>query len=260
MGRIFQNSNATPSAGSGGRIMGTQDNFNVAPIKPTKDWASLNFAEKLFEVEKEIPAVIYNFLPKSIDMRPISEQTLPEFLAGGLKGALEFGKGIAQAVAQGIGGAALGVKEAITKQPERLEIPLLGTISSYQQQTKDLTAQGFSNDEAKALVGINAYLSVVPFAGKALQTKTGQAITQKLVTKEVPTAETPAGIKAEIRGKPVLPESMTRIERPAITTVKRAFGQTAEQQQFNEVLQGHLDKFFEGRGALLGKEDPLNKA
>ncbi len=68
--------------------------------------------------------------------------------------------------------------------------------------------------------------------------------------KEIPKTEAP----------PIVPGKIVRIERPAVTGLKKVFGKTEEQKQFHDILQEHTDKFFEGRSELLSKEEPLNKA
>src|SRR3990167_7451629 len=368
------------------------------PIKKT--WEELGFGQKLWEIEKQVPGVLRSFLPEAT--REVQDNPDMPFDEKLYKSAIvapyQFAKGILDVSVQAVGGIVLGGKQLITGKPEEINIPYYGDVSSYQVQKKNLTEQGFSDEEAMALVGINAYLGLMPLAVKGMKTKTGQLLKEKITTKEVPFAETPEGIKAGV-SEPLIEEAIkyesaeefvnsqkpvyrasekgfdpklmskegtyvspseniagffnenktrpvenlylspsakglewkdlpgqfknfdgkdiakvqtagaewarkrgydviynepnvdypkgfewqvlnsdilktkfqltdlynkaietTRIERPVITDRKRVFGQTKEQQHFNQLLQEHTEKFFEGRETLLSREEPLNKA
>lgn len=241
------------------------DNPKVEPLTTTKSWENMNFGEKLWATTKEIPNTLKGFIPQAVQEFPekVKGKSLlegeKELLKTSVVGTGQFAKQIAEVTAQAIGGAVLGAKQLITQKPETINLPILGEVSSYQVQAENLKKQGFSDEEAKALVGINAYLGIMPIFAKGLKTKAGQALVEKITTKEVPVVETPEGIKTYIKTG-ISPEGIAKIERPSITAVKKVFGQTEKQQEFNQLLQEHTEKFFEGRENLLSREEPLNKA
>ena len=190
MGRIFRTQISTDSipAGKGGRIFGKQDNPNTEPFNPNKSWDELSFGQKIWGVTQELPKVLYNFIPESARelIEKKTEPTLKEKLLVGPKGALEFFGGIANVTVQAVGGAILGGIEKITGKPQSVEIPGIKSIAetlglkgisseifSYQQQSQDLQKQGYTQNEARALVGINAYLGLLPVGGRVAITKTG---------------------------------------------------------------------------------------
>lgn len=262
MGRVFSTTTAQPTStpSGGGRVFNSSDNPLVEPLRNNKAWEQMSVGDKIWGVAEEIPKTLYNFLPEATRQGMESKTTsLPEFAKGTVKGAGQFYQGLAQMIAQAVGGAVLGVKQRVTKKPEEISIPLLGDVSSYQVQTSELEKQGFSPNEARALVGINAYLGMMPFVSKLAKTKTAGRVFKGVTTKEESFAKTPEGIKAEIKtGVPI--DKTVRIERPIITEAKRIIGKTEEQKQFHKMLQGHTEKFFEGRAELLSIEEPLNKA
>jgi hypothetical protein len=275
MGRLSgQTQIPTTSLPTGGRLINRGDNPNVQPLNNASwGWEDMPLGEKIWRTTKELPTVLYNFIPPSI--REATEKKKPsilELMKAGVKGVAEFGAGVLGVTAQAVGGAILGGVEKVTGKPQRYEIPgiqpvskaiglkgIPSEVSSYQQQASDLEKQGFTPDESKALVGLNAYLGIAPVAGRLARTGALTKLGERIATKEVPFAETPEGIKAGIKGETV-PEGITRVERPFITGVKRVFGKTEEQKQFYNVLQEHMDKYFEGRSELLSKEEPLNKS
>lgn len=330
MGRIFPSNTTTPitpTTGGGGRIFGGSDVANKYLEEYTgpknvdgspKSWEQMSFGEKAWAFTKELPRTLYSFVPESTKQRAeeihlatekggtaagYKEVFKPESLKASLKAPVEFLSQIAGVSVQAVGGLLLGGVETVTGKPQKYEIPgikpvsealglkgIPSEISSYQQQSQDLQKQGFSQNEARALVGINAYLGLMPLVAKGLKTKTGQALVKKTTTKEVPFAETPEGIKqtiidtarleqlkseiSQLKSPKAIAERTTeisqiesrikpeivRVERPIITGIKKIVGKTEEQKQFHEVLQKHTDKFFEGRSELLSKEEPLNKA
>lgn len=266
MGRIFPS--VTTVKPPEGRIFNTQDNPSVEPLKwptdPTsnlpKRWEDMSFGEKIWEFTKELPRTLYQFVPPS--SREVLEKRGPleiNELGKAFKGGFEFAGGIAQVMGQAAGGAFLGGKQLFTGKGERVNVPLLGEVASYQEQAQELEKQGFSSGEARALVGVNAYLGLVPFGAKAIKTRPLRAVAGRVTTKEIPFAETPTGMKLAVKGE-VVPEERVRIERPTITRVKQVFGKTEEQRQFGGLLEQHLDRYFEGRSQILDREDPLNKA
>ncbi len=271
MGRIFKSE--TQPVTTGGRVF-SQNNPLVEPMITPKKWEDLSFGEKMWNTAKEIPKTLYSFIPESVRTRAseISAVSKEKGVAEGYKevfkpksalaiakAPVQFGQGILQTMAQGIGGGVLGAKELVTKKPESIDVPILGRISSYQQQVKELEGQGFESGEAKALVGINAYLAIMPFATKGLESKPARSLGTKLTTKTVPLSETPEGLTLKAKGLPV-PERTVTIERPAVTAIRKVLGLTEDQKRFNQTLETHLDKYFEGRNAILSKEDPLNQA
>ena len=259
MGRWVNQNNGTPSGGRWSQQTSASDPLDVPP----KAWDELSLGGKFVAVTKEIPRTLWNFVPEPI--RELSERgargegyTGSELAAGVTKGLGEFAKTTAQATAQGVIGLPLAGVEKVTGKEQRYTFPVLGEISSYQQQIKDMEAQGFEPGEAKALVGINAYLSLAPAAKPISRTAVGRRATQALTTKEVPTIETRAGVLDAAKGKTV--EGTTRIERPAVTKIKQAFGQTPEQQKLKSRMDEHLETYYGGRDKILSPEDELNKA
>lgn len=381
MGRIFQTQQMTSTTqtiptGKGGRIFGAPDNPHIESLKNSKSWEQMSFGEKIFNTAKELPKTLYNFIPPSI--REMTEappsrtpiESLKKFGKGITKGIAEFGLGLVDITTQAVGGAILSAKQKITGKPESVKIPVLpeiseklgikgapAEISSYQKQAEELRRQGFSKEESRALVGINAYLGIMPFASKAVRSRPGQALLQKATTKEVIISETkfgqrqqivyeankfkpkkelqkhiiPENVKQELDssfefgkmysefpknklyksdGKTIQPkmaegriqdiaqkieaafpyqglgeafkksvtagketfvslkkmaykvldEGTMKIERPTITKLKSLFGKTKPQKEFSDIMEKHLDKYFEGREILVGKEDLLNQA
>ena len=209
MGRIFQTQTATTATQlTSGRIFNTQDNTKIEPFKSAKAWEDMSFGSKTWNTIKELPRALSSFIPESTKevMTKGAEMSYIERNVKSIKGSGEFFLGMAQAVSQGIGGAVLEGIQKIIKKPISVKVPLLGEVSSYQVQAENLKQQGFSDNEAKALVGINAYLSFMPFIAKGLQTKPAGRIKQLITTKEVPFVETPEGMKAGIRAETIKPE------------------------------------------------------
>ena len=103
------------------------------------------------------------------------------------------------------------------------DVPLLGKISSWQQQYEDLKKDGFSDEEAKTLVGVNSYLSVAPGLKRVRETKPVQAVEQKIMTAEIPKSQTREGVIEQIKsGKPA--EGTVIGDRPIITDVIKVIG------------------------------------
>ncbi len=234
MGRIFQTQTATPiiPTTGNGRIFGSQDinkqQMKEFPDWPTnefgnpKAWEELTFGEKTWETSKEIPKVLYNFLPPSSRevLEKGDEMTAGEKISKGLKGGVEFAGMIPEITKQAIGGGILQAKKALIGGREEYTVPgfkkagefvskagaphigeqiaQLGELSSWGVQKKQLEEQGFTPEESAALIGINAYLGIMPIAVKLGKTATAGRIYKTITTKEVPFAETPAGIKEAV--------------------------------------------------------------
>lgn len=246
------------------RTRGT-DNPVIQQFAPAKAWEDLGTGEKIWNTAKEIPRALFGFLPPSI--QEFEKDTTPpspfKSMTRVAKGAFEFGKGAVEVSARAVGGAVLGVKQKITKKPERISInlPIVGMeIPSYQEQVRELTDQGFSPKESTALVAVNAYLGVLPFVAKGVKTKAGAKVVEAVKTKEVPTVATPEGIRQAIKGTPPEPGSVTKVERAPVKAVKEFLGKEPEQVKFNNILEDHLERFFEGRDAILNRENPVNQA
>ena len=211
---IFQPNTADKNTGNNlsnkNPVFGQTDNPKAEPLKTTKKWEDLNFGEKIWETAKEIPNTLYQFIPESIKQYGKEGGTTMEGLKAGIKGVGEFGTQIAQVSAQAVGGAVLGTKQLITKKEEKVSLPIFGEVSSYQVQKNNLTKQGFSDEEAKALVGINAYLGFMPLIAKGVKTKPGQVLEKAITTEKVPFTETPEGIREAIKlPQKALPEAIS---------------------------------------------------
>src|ERR1051326_4047849 len=260
MGRLLRRQTVTANTG---RLL-NRPTLPAQPLEaPPKAWEQMSFGQRFTSVVKEVPSVLYHFLPQE-SQKYIDEgihgknHTVTETLKSTAKSIGQFTQQTAQLTANAVAGAGLSAKQAVTHKPETWNVPVLGRLSSYQVQYNELKDQGFSDDEAKALVGINTYLGAMPLIKAGLESKPGRLVRTAATTKDVPISETSPGIKAAVKGETVT--GTTTIERPLITKVKQLFGKTADQDKFHDVLQTHLENFFEGRGKLLSKEDPLNKA
>lgn len=232
MGRIFNTS--TPTAPkTGGRIFGAPNVIDdyAGPKFPDgkpKLWEEMSFGEKAWETAKELPKTLYNFIPPSVrevgEERPKTGKEFAKFAGKTAlavpKGAVEFAMGIPEVTKQAVVGGVLQAKKALFGGKEEYTVPgfkkagelatkagapfigqqieELGNLTSWGVQKKQLMDQGFSPEEATALVGINAYLGIMPLGVKALKTPTGRVFTKAVTTKEVPVSETPQAMRQAV--------------------------------------------------------------
>ena len=221
MGRIYDINSPVLQEETKGRIY--KKGGGTETFTPTIDWESLPIGQKIWNVAKEIPKTLYNFVPPSIRETIEKEDTgIGDFIQAGVKGVAEFGLIIPEVTKEAVAGGILqakpgqkeykipGFKKAGEAISQKLGAPYigeqieqLGNLSSWGIQKKRLEDQGFTSEEAAALVGINAYLGVTPFATKGLRTAPGKGLIKGVTTKEVPFAETPEGIRSQIKTQQV---------------------------------------------------------
>lgn len=148
MGRIFNNT-TTPKSTGGGRIFRTQPQSSggrinqvkqVSTIENPTSWEQMSLGQKSWAFAQELPKTLYNLLPQAIREGVESKKTLSqkEATKAVVVGAGQFARDIAQQTVQGIGGAVLSGVEKKTGEPQRFQLPVIGEVSSYQQQAKDL--------------------------------------------------------------------------------------------------------------------------
>lgn len=273
MGRIFGNQPTTtqPQNQAGGRIFGNKT--TETKKQPTvKNWEDYSLWEKNWAALKEIPNTLFGMTPPVVQEAKDKPLDVKTFLPNVVKGATQFLGLTADAIIKGIGGGILGGKELGLRKPQSFDVNIgktagdwLGTgekvnVSSWQQQTKQLESQGFSKGEAAALTGINAYLVISPELVRAGKSVPIQKMVDKITTKSVPIADTPAGIKQTIKTGEA-PAGTTRIERPIVTKTKELFNATKEQQSLQTILNESQKTFYSGVEDLVSPiRDPLNKA
>lgn len=229
------------------------------------EWNKLPFAQKFYRVSNEIPRTLYNFLPKAsrdeIERSLAGEnRTLTQGVTSHLKGAAEFAQITGKAVAEGVlGGVLSATEKASGYRNLSVDVPLLGEVGSWNKQVNDLKTQGFTENEAKALVGINSYLSVAPAIKPALKTKAAQSAIESVRTHEVPFANTLEGARQEA-ATGVKPTGTVRETRPAVQAIEEFIGTDQNVKKLQEIQTDHFEQFYENRNKLLTSEDPLNRA